>query len=661
MKLPELITALLFLTVNSLFSQTMDLENVTTEQLNQKEHQTDKNATAAILFKKANTKFIFHSQKGYECYTEVAVKIKIFKKEGVKWADFQIPYYIGYNNIEGDLVNVVKAYSYNIVNGQIVKEKVSAIGKVEQNVNEFWKTMTVLFPSVKEGSIIELKYILKSQNIGVLPDFQFQYTIPVDFAEYITEIPEFYLYKGMKNGNVPIEVKETIEEGPVSFDEKYNASTGFYHKKIKSIYTVKDVPALVEEGFVSNINNCFGKIEHELQTVRMPNEKPKQISKTWSDVALSIYEFKEFGKEIERKQYYAQDLKSLIADSDSEKDKLDKVFKFVQTRMNWNHNNGYLTRKPLSDAYKEKSGNAAEINLMLISMLRTSGLIANPVLFSTRDNGIALFPNGSRINFVIAAVDIGTERFLLDATCKNCYPNLIPINDLNWTGQLMKKNGQCEEVDLMPKMVSKKSTNLLGTLDANGTFSGKVRNTYSDYHGLDFREVNAKNSDEINVSKLEDTFKGVLIDDYKVENKEDLNKSIVEFYSFKKENFSEKIGDKIYFLPLGFLGESSNPFQQEKRIYPIDFVFQSQKKLMFTIDLPEGYIVESMPGPLNLTLSDKSLSYKFGMVNFGKQIQLTSVLDINTSIISPDDYEELKKFFSEMIKKQTEKVVLKKT
>lgn len=660
MKLSQLLTILLFLSANSLFSQTMDLENVTLEQLSQKEHQIDKNATAAILFKKAKTKFKYHLDKGYESFTEFDVKIKIFKKEGLKWANFQIPYYVGYDKVEDDLVNIVKAYSYNVVNGQIVKEKVSGVGKVEQNVNDYWKTMTVLFPNVKEGSIVEIKYVLKSHNIGVLPDFQFQYTIPVDFAEYITEIPEFFLYKGMRNGNIPVEMKETIEDDLTAFTNKYEDPSGFKHKKIKSIYTIKNIPALVEEGFVSNINNYFGKIEHELQTMRKPNDKLRQISKTWSDVALSIYGMKEFGKEIEKKSYYADDLKKLITDADSEKEKLDKVFKFVQGKMNWNHREGYIPRKPLSDAYKEKTGNAAEINLILISMLRTSGLVANPVLLSTRDNGIALFPNSSKINFVLAVVDIGTERFLLDATNKFSCPNLIPVNDLNWIGQSIKKDGQCAEIDLMPKMISKESTNLIATLAADGTFSGKIRNLYFDYHALGFRETKGKSSAELNVSRLEDTFKGVLIDDYKIENNEDVSKPIVEFYSFKKEGFSEVIGDKIYFSPLGFIGESVNPFRQEERVYPVDFVFPSQKKMMITIDLPEGYVVESLPQALNLVLSDKVLSYKFMIADTGKQIQLTSIFDINTSIISPEDYEELKKFFAEMIKKQTEKVVLKK-
>lgn len=52
-------------------------------------------------------------------------------------------------------------------------------------------------------------------------------------------------------------------------------------------------------------------------------------------------------------------------------------------------------------AYKDKTGNIADINLMLTAMLRSAGLTANPVLVSTRSNGIALFPNRNAFNYVI--------------------------------------------------------------------------------------------------------------------------------------------------------------------------------------------------------------------------------------------------------------------
>lgn len=659
MKLLPLFIIFFFTGTSSLFSQIMDLENVTLQQLNQKEHQIDKSASAVILFKKATTKFKFDPENGYECFTEFDVKIKIFNKEGLKWANFQIPYYIGYENKQHDFVSIVKAYTYNLVNGQIIKESVSQIGQIEKNINDFWNIFTIFFPNVREGSIIEVKYILKSQDIVTLPDFQFQYTIPVDFAEYITEIPEFYLYKGMKNGNVPIEFKETIEDGLVNQSDKYDISKGFYHKKIKSIYTIRDIPALKEESFVFNINSFFGKIEHELQTIRMPYKKPVQISKTWKDVALSIYSLKEF-KQIEKKSYYKDDLENLIADSDSDVDKLNKVFKFLQGRMLWNNRNSYLPIKQLDVVYKEKVGNSAEINLILLSMLRASGLIANPVLHSTKDNGIALFPNSSKINNIIVAVDIGQDRFILDATSKFCLPNLIPVNDLNWKGQLIKKDGECTEIDLMPKVISKISTSLIGSLSVDGEFSGKIKKSYFDYHALEFREKLGGYSLESIVSKLENDFKGAYINDYRVENNDDLNKPIVEFYSFKKDSQAEFVGDKIYFSPLEFMDGNVYPFLQEKRTYPIDFVFPTQKKKSISIALPKGYTVDSMPASLSLIFKNNLLVYNFAMALVDNQIQISTGLDINVSLISSDDYEELKKFYTQVIKKQTEKIVLKK-
>ena len=47
-------------------------------------------------------------------------------------------------------------------------------------------------PNVKVGSVIEFKYILKSENIVKFPVFDNQYDIPVNYSEYITEIPEYF-------------------------------------------------------------------------------------------------------------------------------------------------------------------------------------------------------------------------------------------------------------------------------------------------------------------------------------------------------------------------------------------------------------------------------------------------------------------------------------
>jgi hypothetical protein len=80
--------------------------------------------------------------------------------------------------------------------------------------------------------------------------------------------------------------------------------------------------------------------------------------------------------------------------------------------------------------YKDKTGNVAEINLMLTAMLRYASLNANPVLVSTRSNGISFFPNRSAFNYVIA-IEVA-DGLILDATEQFSSPNILPLRVLNW-------------------------------------------------------------------------------------------------------------------------------------------------------------------------------------------------------------------------------------
>ena len=66
------------------------------------------------------------------------------------------------------------------------------------------------------------------------------------------------------------------------------------------------------------------------------------------------------------------------------------IFNHVKSTMNWNEFYGYSCDVGVRKAYQDKVGNSAEINLMLTAMLRYAGIDANPVLISTRGNGISL-------------------------------------------------------------------------------------------------------------------------------------------------------------------------------------------------------------------------------------------------------------------------------
>lgn len=648
---------------NFAFSQNYDLGKVTVDELKEKKHPTDTSAVAAVLFKKGKTTFKYFDGKDFVSYTDFSIKIKVYKKEGLDWANFEIPYYTGYENIEDDFIEITKAFTYNLENNKVEKARVTGESKFVKQHNELWKIKSVTFPNVKVGSIIELRYTLKSENINILPDFQYQYKIPVNYMEYVTEIPEFYIYKAMKTGFVDIQMKDKLEAVSQSFEKKVDKasqSSNFSYNQIKTTYTASAIPALIEEKYVNSMNNYLGRIEQELQIVRNYDEKPKQIATTWESVAKSIFEDKEFGPELNKHDYFLNDIKELATSDGTNRERITKLFEFVRNRMNWNGKYGYHTRKGVEVAYKEKTGNVAEINLMLTAILKISGFDAKPVLLSTRENGIAMFPNQTKFNYVIAAVAVDDEIILLDATSKNALPNILPIRDLNWFGRMISKEGSAAEIELMPKILSKEVVNLMATIKIDGTVEGKVKSQFLDYNAYAFRELYGNLANETQLERIERTYEGIEALDHTIGNVTDLDKPVIEAYSYKHNGLVDIIGDKMYFSPLLFFATTENPFKQENREYPVDFSFPNQEKYLINITIPDGYVVEKVPENVAIPMSDGKGTLKYLVSVKDKQIQLSVILDINKAIIAAENYTELKSFFAEVVKKQNEKIVLKK-
>jgi hypothetical protein len=661
-KFQIIIIVVLFFTIH-LFGQKQELDKVTKSELEEKFYSSDPTAEAVILFKKSKTIFNYSPENGFSVETEVAIKIKIYSKNGLDWANFEIPYYVGYKILKKEGVTILKAFTYNLENGEIDKQKVNSESKFKESVNEFWETKTITFPNVKVGSIIELKYKLKSENLSELPVFQYQYQIPVDFASYITEIPAFYVYKTIKTGYVEVTVKDKIGMATRNFydSKKFgNKTNDINYKEVKTTYQAVKIPALHEEAYVSNINDYYAKIENELQTIQYPDEPIKQIATTWENVAKSIYDSVDFGVELKKRHYFLNDLRRILQKAESKEEDLKIIYEFVRNKMNWNHKFGYYTQKGNEKAFEEATGNSAEINLVLTAMLRENGLDANPVLLSTKENGVAHFPNRSKFNYVIASVLLNGKRYLLDATNKYGTVNNLPDRVLNDVGRMIKEDGTSETVDLVPKLASINVVKALVTLDKDGVFSGQIREQHLDNNALRWRENFSGLSNNNIAENKENDNKGLEISDFELTEVNNLEEPLGEKYAIKTSNSAEIIGDKMYFSPMMYFATKENPFKQDKREYPVDFAYPFIDKYMFNITIPDSYQIESLPKPMALAMANDYGIFNYTVTNTGNRIQLLVTLDLKTSIIPAEDYLTLKEFFKTAIEKQNEKIVLKK-
>jgi hypothetical protein len=647
-------------------AQNLQLGKVSIAELNEKFHPTDSSAAAAVLFTRGKTYFEYSPSDGFFSMTEVEVRIKIYKKEGYKWANRTIDYYTGPDADQS--VGISKAATYNLVNGQIEKTKLKSDGEFTEKLDRYTSLHKIAMPNIREGSVVEYSYTIKSPYFLKLPDWDFQRQIPVDYSEYQILIPEYFKYNSYLKGKLAPKTETSSKQRDFAGvgNERVNQKGGFarsrYEYEIKCMevttsYLLTNIPAFKEENYTDNIENYTSSLIHELASVHFKGGPFTNYTTDWESLARKVYSYSDFGNELSKSGYFEEEIAPLAFGDDY--NRLSAVFNFLTKKMTWNGAYSFLCDQGVKKAYAEKSGNSAEINLMLVAMLRFAGVNANPVLLSTRSNGLAAYPNLGGFNHVIAAVESPTGIVLMDATSKFVTPGILPFEDLNRTGRIIMDDGSSATILLMPTEPSKVTCNLVAAIDNEGKISGKVRNQYTDYVALDFREKYSNIQTDAYLQSLEAKYGGITVTQYTASEKE-LTKPVTETYSFSDNGCTESIGGKLYFSPILFFAQKVNPFKQEAREYPVNFSFPTQRKYNMIIKIPDGYEVETIPGAATVVMDEKLGSFKYNVTQSGGQLQLFYTFEIGKALVGPEFYEVLKDFYKAVIEKQNEKIILKK-
>ncbi|RPE00191.1 DUF3857 domain-containing protein [Aureibaculum marinum] len=665
-------STLLFLFLTTIiFAQDVKFGKVSKQELLEKYYPTDSSANAAILYKKRISYFDYIQNKGFQLITEVHERIKIYNKEGYDWATKRISLYQG----DEDEKVSIKGNTYNLSNGKIEKTKLNKKDIFEEDVNDYWYRKKFTMPNLAEGCIVEWEYSVTSPYYSHIDDMELQSFIPIKYIESKVETPEYFVFKNVMKGYYPINLERSTKSSYITFNFKERTGgSSFANGNVKTNYnqekvnfktnviecTLKDVPALKEEPYVNNINNYITALKFELTSTKFPNSSLKFYSTTWEDVTKTIYQNSNFGGQLDKKSHFKDDLASLINLTAPDNEKIAKIFQFVKEKIKWNNYKGLYTIDGVRKAYKDGVGNVAEINLTLVAMLREANLKANPILISTRDHGIPIFPTNDGFNYVIAGVESASGIILLDATEKYSTPNILPLRDLNWNGRIVRENGSSSEINLFPKKAAQKNVFLVGKIDNEGNFTGQERLGLSNLLGLNARSKNNNVNENDLIGIFEKENDNIEIDKFKTNNQDNIYKPIYYQFNFESDNQVEIIGDKMYFSPLFYHTEKENPFKLEIRQFPVDFGTPFQEKYNVTVTLPEGYKIESLPENVSFSTEDNFGNYMFICKAIEHKLQIVSTLKMNVPIIAPNYYRSIKELYKQMINKQLEKVVLTK-
>lgn len=659
--------------LNISVAQNYKFGKVSKEELLQNEHPADPSADAAVLYREVKTEFQYTQDSGWYMVTDYFERVKVYNKEGFERANVTIDLYKGEGEDKDKLLGL-RGYTYYLdADGKMKDVKLRNDGVFEEETTKFLSQTKITMPDVREGCVIEYKYTINSPFIFNIDEFKFQETIPVDKVKVMFSTPEYFVYKTHQRGWVPYKVNSESRERTMVYrqtsqDLRALGGPGIPQTKTREVrfkedtYTVEldKVPALQEEPFVGNLNNYTTALQFEMSYIDVPGTPLKTYATNWEDVSKSIYRISEFGNELERKNYFESDIDNLLSGISKPEEKIGVIFSYVLNKMNWNGYNGYFTNEGVKTAYKKGSGNVADINLMLVAMLRHANLEANPVLVSTKAHGIPLFPTRNGFNYVIAAVDLPQGTLLLDATNKDAEIGVLKSSILNWQGRVIRKEGASGWVSLSSLVPAVKSTMVNAEIAPDMEVTGKAKNRFTGNYAFQYRTEYKSLNEDAQRKKIEKSSRQTELSNLQFENLNTPGQPVSLEYDFESLDLVEDVAGKLYFSPMVYLATKETPFKSETRQYPIDYGYPIKDRYIINIELPDGYEVESLPENAVFNLGENTGSYRYLISQVGNKLQLSVEFAINQSFISASEYGNLKKFYELLIAKEQEKVVLSK-
>ncbi len=667
-----ILSCILILIQSVLYAQKnfMKFGKIPIEDLEMKVYDKDTNASAVILGDEGYSKFKYTEDKGWQLETRIHRRIKIIRQTGMDWADGII--YLYASGLDKEELISLKGFTYNFNKDKIQKEKISKNAVFTEEIDDFHTSCKFTFPNVKPGSVLEYTYTIISDFFWQPDPWQFQYEIPVVESQYTIEIPEEFKFNEQSKGYETFQRSQEYLNRQFSFHYSSDfdpdggrTSSGIYEfERMVSIlnYHAAEIPAFISEPDMNSIKNYLTSVEFEMMSYTPKFGLHKNFSNTWESINKTMMESDKFGKQLHGTGFLKDDADKIMEMADNELEMVMIAYEFIKSRLTWNGYTRMYAKHNIRSAYNDGVGNSAEINLLLVALLRQLNLDANPVILSTRSNGI-IMPGQvmlSKFNYSIAGVKLGNAMILLDATDKNCPFNTLPVKCLNGQGRIISEK-YTDWVYLGSSQTHKSLCFAQVELNKDGSLTATVEELHKEYAAYDKRNRISKEAtmDDF-ISKFEQGKKGAEISKFEIADKDSIDKPL----SFKYHaDFSEQIteaGDLIYFNPVLLGRKESNPYKLEIRKYPVDYIYPRESRYVINYTIPEDYAVVEIPKSISFGLPENTMLFTYNINSAGNKINLICDLKINKTIFAYNEYSALKQFYENLVAKQAEQIVLKR-
>ncbi|WP_353127538.1 transglutaminase domain-containing protein [Parapedobacter pyrenivorans] len=654
-----LISAFLVLFHTCLHAQDFVFGSLMPADVKLAKNDLDSSSNAAVLNEYGKAFMVYNDTKGYtELIVDYHVRIKIFNSDGYEHADIVLPSYKDESGERTDVLSEIKAVTINVNDGRVVSIPLDKGQLFKEEVSKYLTNTKFTFPSLQDGSIIEYSYRLVSPHIFNFKTWQLQDDIPKVNSLFEALIPGMYTYNVILRGPYPLDIQDA------------KLKSGCFRIAGRDIdcshmtYGMKNIPAFVEEDYMTSAMNFKSAIYFELSDIYRLDGSNIKITKEWRNVDRELVSHPDFGGQMKRDNVFKPILPAILAGASDDLGKAKALHRYIQRNIKWNRYLGKYSENNIKNALERRSGNIGDINLALIAGLRAAGLDAEAVMLSTRDNGVVndIHPVLSDFNYVVAKVNIGDSYYLLDASDPFLPFGLLPLHCINGKARVVNLKEPSYWIE--PKSSQKSTTQytLTAELHPDGRLTGQLVTHSHGYTALHKRrELANYNTTEEYIEHIDEIQTGFTILGGEIKGVAEVEEPLVERYDVEVKLYDGLNTPELFFNPFFINRVTKNPFNLDERTYPVDMGAASEERVLMTIKLPSGYELKAKPDDYNMALENKGGRYLTQTQLAGETLTFSQLLALNHATYAPESYFALKEFFSRIIQQEKIDVVLQKT
>lgn len=643
--MPAVLLGFLFVTADAR-AQTAPVRwgKIPEEQLAMARYPADSSAAAVILTDYGTVAFLSSGRIVFERHR----RIKILREDGYGWGDVSIPYMAeGRAQRVEDLVGATYVRG---ADGQVKAHKLASDAVFDEDINGALRRKRFTLPALAPGAVLEYRYKVVSNNAIHLTGWTFQDAEPTLWSEFQADIPDGFQYITTMVGGVVFAVQESAQTS--------GGIGGVYRHR----WVMRDVPALREEPYMTTPNDYRARISFQLQQILHANGGGLTYMTTWRDLADRLLESDGFGRWLGGSGALREQTSRLTATLTDPLQKLQAVYDYVRTNLQWNGQSGVMATQSMGDVLRKKTGSRAELALLLVAMLREAGLEADPVLISTRAHGRVqmLYPLTNQFDAMLAYVQVGEETFLLDATDPLRPYDLLPYEALVETGWRVRKDAS-EWIHITTRGKDAQQVYLEAELSADGTMAGRVQVTSYAYNALLKRQAMREGDvEDVLRTSLFEGIDDLEIDAPLVESDNDGTAPLRLTASFRIPGYAQSAGPYLYVNPQVLDRVQENPLRMPTRLFPVDHGYPADLVYTLLLKLPEGYTVQEQPGNITLAPAEGGISYRRQIHPAERMLTVQGRMIRPRTVFAPDAYAGLRAFYEQLVATHAQQIVLQK-